>query len=80
MVLGWDKTVSLNPKLPVIQANSAGLGQTPCSVASDDWFALFANVPVQVLQVTLFTMHSDGATRIIVIWILSSTRFDTTSQ
>ena len=50
MVLFGDKTILLTLN-PVISANIVDPGQTPRSAAS----VMFANVPVQVLQITIFT-------------------------
>ena len=56
------KTGSFNPKLHVNLVNSLDPDQTLCSTTSDLHVyrsALFANVPVQFLQVSLSICHSD---------------------
>ena len=64
LTVGWEngperglKTVSFNPSLPVIYVNTRVLDQTPRSVTSNLVPALS---PVEGLQRTLFTQHSEA--------------------
>ena len=64
MVLNGDKIVLYNLNFLKFKQTAQKSDQKPRSMASD-LVCMFANVSVQVLQITLFTLHSDvTATRI----------------